>query len=317
MRVLVIGGAGYIGGAVTEELLRRKIDFTVYDSLLYSDQYLKPVHFIRGDVRDTKRLAECCEDYTHLIWLAAIVGDPACQMDPQAAHEVNQFSLLNLACSSDILKRKHLVFASSCSVYGYAEGELDEEAPLNPLSLYAQLKCHAEFVLREQASVILRFGTAFGRPDNFSRLRFDLAINRMAVMGAMNGVIQVQGPESWRPWVSVQDIAYACVQALSCEPSIYNVVSSNLTVGDAASEVWDAIKDMVDVSVKVDQQLHDNRNYKVSCLRAKQAGLLHSTPIVGIGQAALDIAKICTAARVADWQAPIHHNVEWLRSKHA
>ena len=76
MKVLVAGGAGYIGGAVTDALLVRQIPFTVYDNLLYEPHYLKPVDFIRGDVRDTALLKKVLPDYTHVVWLAAIVVTP-------------------------------------------------------------------------------------------------------------------------------------------------------------------------------------------------------------------------------------------------
>ena len=81
-KVLVVGGAGYIGGGVTDILLKRGIPFTVYDNLLYEYQYLKPVEFIYGDIRDTKKLAKILPEFSHIIWLAAIVGDAACQMKP-------------------------------------------------------------------------------------------------------------------------------------------------------------------------------------------------------------------------------------------
>ncbi|MDD5638833.1 MAG: NAD-dependent epimerase/dehydratase family protein, partial [Candidatus Pacebacteria bacterium] len=92
-KVLVVGGAGYIGGAVTDILLGKGIPFTVYDNLLYEQQYFKPVDFIYGDVRDTKKLKKLLPNYTHVIWLAAIVGDAACQIKPELTIEINQHSI--------------------------------------------------------------------------------------------------------------------------------------------------------------------------------------------------------------------------------
>ncbi len=89
-RVLVVGGAGYIGGSVTDSLLSKKIPFTVYDNLTYENHYLKPVDFIFGDVRDTKKLSSILTNYSHVLWLAAIVGDGACALAPHVTKAVNQ-----------------------------------------------------------------------------------------------------------------------------------------------------------------------------------------------------------------------------------
>lgn len=89
-KVLVVGGAGYIGGAVTDLLISEKVPFTVFDSLVYEPHYLKKVDFIRGDVRDAGRLGRILNSYTHVIWLAAIVGDGACEVNHALTMEVNQ-----------------------------------------------------------------------------------------------------------------------------------------------------------------------------------------------------------------------------------
>src|SRR5260221_403050 len=95
--VLVVGGAGYIGGSVTDELLKRKIPFSVYDNLTYEQQYLKPVDFIFGDIRDTEKLKKFLPNYSHIIWLAALVGDGACAIKPLLTKVINQDSLEWLA----------------------------------------------------------------------------------------------------------------------------------------------------------------------------------------------------------------------------
>ena len=109
IKVLVVGGAGYIGGAVTDFLTKRNIPFTVYDSLLYEQHYLKPVDFVYGDVRDTEKLKKLLKDYTHVIWLAAIVGDAACQVRPELTIAINQESVRWLAENYD----GRIVFAST------------------------------------------------------------------------------------------------------------------------------------------------------------------------------------------------------------
>src|SRR5579859_1012785 len=113
-KVLVVGGAGYIGGAVTDILLQKKIPFTVYDNLTYENHYLKPVDFLYGDVRDHKKLKKLLPEYSHVIWLAAIVGDGACAINPLLTKEVNQDSVAWVSNQFD----GRIIFTSTCSVYG-------------------------------------------------------------------------------------------------------------------------------------------------------------------------------------------------------
>ena len=115
IKVLVVGGAGYIGGAVTDILIAKKIPFTVYDKLVYEHQYLKPVDFIYGDVRDYKKLKSILSNYTHVIWLAAIVGDATCQIDEWLTKEINTAAVKWLAQNY----KGRILFASTCSVYGH------------------------------------------------------------------------------------------------------------------------------------------------------------------------------------------------------
>jgi nucleoside-diphosphate-sugar epimerase len=135
-KVLVVGGAGYIGGAVTDLLISEKVPFTVFDSLVYEPHYLKKVDFIRGDVRDAGRLGRILNSYTHVIWLAAIVGDGACEVNHALTMEVNQKAVEWLAANF----RGRIVFTSTCSVYGQHDAEVNEESPVQPLSLYAKTK---------------------------------------------------------------------------------------------------------------------------------------------------------------------------------
>ena len=127
-KVLVVGGAGYIGGAVTELLSTEKIPFSVYDSLVYEPHYLKKVDFVCGDVRDTARLKALLANYTHVIWLAAIVGDAACEVSPELTVGVNQRAVGWLAENY----HGRIVFTSTCSVYGQYDSEVDEDAPVQP-----------------------------------------------------------------------------------------------------------------------------------------------------------------------------------------
>src|SRR5579863_564796 len=136
MRVLVVGGAGYVGGAVTDLLAKTEHDFIVYDSLVYEEAFRKPVPFFRGDIRDHDKLLPHLHWADCVIWLAALVGDAVCALDPAATTEINQESVQWL--SENFHGR--IIFMSTCSVYGAADTELDEDSPTNPLSVYATTK---------------------------------------------------------------------------------------------------------------------------------------------------------------------------------
>lgn len=313
MNVLVVGGAGYIGGAVTDELLSRHIPFTVLDNLTYNYQYLKPVPFIFGDVRDYKQMAAVIEKFTHVIWLAAIVGDGACRDHPELSYSINVQSLFRLLNGFENFYDRRLIYASSCSVYGYNEKMLDEDSTLNPQSRYAEHKISGECIVRGRNAVALRFGTAYGRSDAYSRMRFDLCVNRMAVMAAVEGRIEVHGGEQWRPWVSVQDIAYAIAEALSLpEPGTYNIITANLQIEEVASLVANGARDLGQVEIETHKST-DPRDYRVSAERALGEGLISPIALKDIPTAAAEIAGITASRRVADWTAPIHNNEAWLR----
>src|SRR5207237_7986962 len=128
--VLVVGGAGYIGGYVTDRLAEAGYTVRVYDSLLYEEKYLKPVDFVRGDVLDRPRLKPHLAWADSVVWLAALVGDGACALNPKLTEEINLEILKWVVGVFD----RRLVFMSTCSVYGAQDGVLDEESPVNPLS---------------------------------------------------------------------------------------------------------------------------------------------------------------------------------------
>src|SRR5262245_56383488 len=115
-RVLVVGGAGYIGGSTVDELLSNGHHVSVYDLLVYEPRYLKAVDFIHGDVRDTEKLVSVAEKFDTIILMAALVGDAACQVDLKLTEEINYYAIRDFC--NKISPGKHLLFMSTCSVYG-------------------------------------------------------------------------------------------------------------------------------------------------------------------------------------------------------
>ena len=209
MKVLIVGGAGYVGGGIVD-LLSKENEVTVYDSLIYENSYRKNVDFIFGDIRDYKKINNILDQYDAVIWLAALVGDGACAINPALTHEINSETVKNLAKN---FKGK-IVFLSTCSVYGAQEGILDESSEVNPLSEYASSKLIAEKYLADSDSIIFRLGTLFGIGDKFSRIRLDLVVNILTTKAYIDKKMSVFGGEQWRPLLHVKDVANAIALSL-------------------------------------------------------------------------------------------------------
>lgn len=301
-KVLVVGGSGYVGGGVSDILAKKEIPFMVYDNLLYEHQYLKPVDFIYGDVRDTKKLKKLLPEFSHIIWLAAIVGDAACQIKPKLTVSVNQEALRWLADNYD----GRIVFPSTCSVYGQYDGIADENSLANPLSLYAQTKLAAEKFLQNKNSLILRLGTLFGVSDTYSRLRMDLVVNYMTGTALTEGRLTVYGGEQWRPLIHVKDIAQIIVDNLDKDINgIYNIATVNAQIKDLAKIISGLTGCKIEWTGK---KFEDPRSYRVSAKEAKKAGIMTLSPIRDIEDGVQGIASLIKSGRIKFGQSDIYFN---------
>ena len=139
-KILIVGGAGYLGGGLTDFMMKTSHDFLVYDLILYEDSYRKKVPFVYGDIRDHNKLKKYLDWADVVVWLAAIVGDPACALRDDLTNEINRDSLVYLRDSF----KGRIIFMSTCSVYGAGEAILNEESIVQPLSLYARTKLETE-----------------------------------------------------------------------------------------------------------------------------------------------------------------------------
>lgn len=305
-RVLVVGGAGYIGGAVTELLLEHRIPFTVYDSLIYEPHYLKKVDFIRGDIRDTTKLNSMLPEFTHVIWLAAIVGDGACEVNPELTVAVNQEAVCWLAQHF----RGRIVFTSTCSVYGQHDAEVTEESPLQPLSLYAKTKLRAESYLQAENSLIFRLGTAFGVSDTYSRPRMDLVVNYMTANALTKGELSVYGGSQWRPLIHVKDIAQAIVHNLERPVrGIYNLASVNLQIKDLAA----IVARMTGCQVRYTQQkFQDQRDYHVCTAKALRDAIFNPHTLRTVEDGIREITELVGLGRIKQTENDIYFNVRHI-----
>jgi nucleoside-diphosphate-sugar epimerase len=282
MRVLVTGGAGYIGNYVVEELLDGGHDVRVLDSMLFGDGALSPsrgsenLEVVEGDIRHIDDLSYAMEDRDAVVHLAGIVGDPACDVNEQATRSVNIEATKTLVEVCKLHDIQRLVFASTCSVYGASElMELNEGSFLNPLSLYAESKIDSEEIIlhethdrfsdNEITPTILRLGTIFGWSR---RMRFDLVVNLLTAKAVLEGDIPVYGGEQYRPLVHVHDAARAFAAVLDAPEEtvghqIFNVGDNDLNY--QIKTVGDIVEDNVEgASVRIVEHKEDERTYRVS-----------------------------------------------------
>src|SRR5262245_25484241 len=227
--VLVVGGAGYIGGYVTDRLAQAGYTVRVYDNLLYEEKYLKPVDFVRGDVLDRTRLKQHLKWADAVVWLAALVGDGACALNLDISTQINQESVKWLSDNFD----GRIVFVSTCSVYGARNGILDEDSPTGPLSVYGITKLAAEGFLRGTNAIIFRLGTLFGLGDPHSRIRFDLVVNTLTARAYSDRKLKVFGGRQYRPLLHVRDAAQAIADnLLTKHVGIFNLHQVNSKIVD-------------------------------------------------------------------------------------
>ena len=278
-KVLVTGGAGYVGTFVVNDLLQKGYKVVVLDSLVYGDEGLntyksnKNLKFHSGDISELRDVEKAIKGVDYVIALAAIVGDPACSLSNDHTWKINLDStkiLLKAAKKNNI---KKIIFASSCSVYGSSEASeiniLDENSILNPVSNYAETRVLSEDLLLSPnnriPSTVLRLSTVFGLSP---RMRFDLAVNIMTAKAIKENHIEVFGGEQWRPFVHVRDAAMAFVTAMEApshliDKEIFNVGSSdsNYQIKDIAEIINEEIPKTV---IKNNTSMTDIRNYHVS-----------------------------------------------------
>lgn len=287
MRVLVAGGAGYMGSVLCKQLLQQGHQVRVLDSLMHGGHAILPLYseddfsFIQGDVRDSDVLVEALDQVDGVVNLAAIVGDPACARNPELAREVNQEAALNLYSLAKNLGVDRFVFASTCSNYGRMADPtqyLDEDSDLRPVSLYAETKVAVErTVLDSQgaqgmSATVMRFATLFGLSP---RMRFDLTVNTFAMELMTQEGLEVYGDQFWRPYVHVRDAARAIVLVLTSpkekvQGQVFNVgdTQENYTKRQLAELISE--ESGFAGTIQYVQKVEDPRDYRVSFEKIKQ-----------------------------------------------
>lgn len=310
MKILVVGGAGYIGGHLSDLLLRSGHDITVYDNLMFETRYLKDINFIYGDIREKEKLLTIMKDFNIVVWLAAIVGDGACAVDPALTRTINEDSIKWLV---DNYEGK-IVFTSTCSVYGIHDHLIDEDAEFNPQSVYASTKLAAEkYIIKNYDNyLIFRLGTLFGLGDDFSRVRLDLVVNILTTRAMKNKPLTVFGGEQWRPILHVKDVGEALCHCLENEVTgLYNLSYKNIKIYQIAEEIAKVIDE-----VKIEyahMNYEDLRNYRVKTDRIMATGW---KPRYNIADGIREVAKLIEEHRIVDTNDPVYHNAAFVEGNH-
>ncbi len=289
MRVLITGGAGYIGSCIVGELLDRGHEPVVFDTFYWGKEPLEPyldrVELIEGDCRNSRDVIYALEGIDAIIHLAGIVGAPACNKNPKAHFSINVEStrtLINCCTDPEMDLVRDFIFSSSCSVYGNVKGlyeEVTEDTPINPLSSYAHAKYRSEQIIMDRGRevphfhpTILRLTTVFGWSP---RPRLDLVTNLFAYKAWKNGELTIYGDGSqYRSLIHVMDIATAFVDTLEAprfmrEGKVFHVgeETNNKTVREIAETVKSRLPD---TKIKfLEGEDTDRRDYRINCQKLK------------------------------------------------
>jgi nucleoside-diphosphate-sugar epimerase len=278
-KVLITGGAGYIGSVLTPMLLAEGHEVTLFDSFTYGALPLlgfsahPRLSLVKGDVRDATAIAKVIKDRDWILHLAAIVGYPACAADPHLSVTTNVNGTRNVL---DAMERgQRLIFASTGSTYGKVLGVATEETPIAPLTLYGKTKRDAEMLIRDSGldHIILRFATVFGSSP---RMRIDLLINDFVYQALHNRQIVLFEGHFRRTFLHSTDAAavypFAMAHFDAMRGNVYNVgdESMNYTKRDVALKIKEYVEFYLhEAQVGTDP---DQRDYEVDYSRLKSLG---------------------------------------------
>jgi nucleoside-diphosphate-sugar epimerase len=282
MKILVTGGAGYVGSVLSRYLLNEGYSIMCLDKLNFGGESLLSIwshpnfKFSKCDITDFDSVNSIIDsdDYFAIIHLAGIVGDPACSREPDLAKRVNWDASVNLLEKAIEKRIPRFLFASTCSNYGKMpdpNGYVNEDSALAPVSLYAELKIKVEKLMLEGISksddfspTVMRFATVYGLS---SRMRFDLTVNEFTKELAIGKELVVFGEQFWRPYCHVSDFSNAMLKVLRApkEKVAYEVFN----IGDTGENytkqmiVEEIKKQIPDCRIKYVKKDEDPRDYRV------------------------------------------------------
>ena len=327
-KILVVGGAGFIGSILVQELLEKGYAVKVFDRLYFGDQGLKEVEdrieLVIGDMRTLD--PSILDDVEVVINLGGLSNDPTAEYNPEANYQMNTVATEKLAklCKEKAIKRH--IFASSCSTYYIEAGNekddmfLDEEADINPKAAYSSSKYQAERALLSMVDedfcpVILRKGTVFG----FSpRMRYDLVVNTFLRDALHKGYVNLHfGGEMWRPLIEVRDVARAYIACIEADEEkvkgqIFNLSTRNYRISELALHVREVLRELgVTVDIKADYRYKGVRSYRVSTEKIEK--VLNFRPNISIDESIKYMIEKINSYDFTDFDNPKYYNIRWMK----
>lgn len=322
-KVLVTGGAGYIGSVLSRILLNNGYSVRVLDSLKFGGESLYDIaqhpdfEFMKGDLRIDADIDKALDGVNYVAHLAAIVGDPACSKFSDEAKEVNWTASVSFFKKAEQAGIEKFVFASTCSNYGKMadpDSFVDENSELRPVSLYAELKVKFEnFLLKENknspmCATALRFSTVYG----FSpRIRFDLTVNEFTRNVCIKGEQEIWGPQFNRPYCHVDDLARSVM--LIFDSPVEKVKAKVFNVGDTKENyskrmlMEEIQKQVAKAKAIYVEKTEDPRDYRVNCDKIKNE--LGFTITKKVPDGIREIIKLMQSGIIADPYAQKFRNI--------
>lgn len=315
MKILIAGGAGYVGSALVPKLQERGYETDVLDLLWFGNQLPEGTKVIQKDIFDLHE--DDLKEYQQVIFLAGLSNDPMAEFSPAKNFIYNASAPAYLAYVSKRAGIKKFIYAGSCSVYGYTVNELyDETSPAESSYPYGISKLQGEQAVLQMADdnfsvICFRKGTISGYSP---RMRLDLIVNTMFKTALQKGEIIINNPSIWRPILSIEDAVSGYIRAVESADGItgiFNLSSGNYTVGEVGDFVKEAVENKLGKKIKLNiKNVKDFRNYKVS--NAKAINILSFKPKHDV-QAILD-NLIQNLDKFSDFDNLSYYNIQIFKT---
>lgn len=316
MKILITGGAGYIGSVITNLALQNGHEVVAVDHIWFNEQ-IPLIHlsnprytFIKGDIRNKDVVASAIKGIDFVIHTAAVVGDPASKLFPEDTKSINEdasYQLIDLARQEKI---KGFIFFSTCSNYGVANDLATEESELRPLSLYAESKVNVEKYLIEKVKdmnwVIGRLSTIYGASP---RMRFDLTVNDFTLNAWKKQYLDIFLPESYRPYIHVFDLANIMMHVIADFDKVKNNVFNIGFPGENYQKIQIAeiVKKYIpETKIDILKEGGDKRDYQVDF--SKLHRFLNVQQIFNVDKSVAEIYEMLSKGYITDPESPVYYN---------
>lgn len=318
MKLLIAGGAGYVGSVLIPKLLERGYSVDVVDLFWFGNNLPSDAGIVHKDIFDLT-LADL-SGYDQVLFLAGLSNDPMAEFSPSKNFVYNAAAAAYLAYIAKKAGVRRYIYACSCSVYGYTENELyDETRPASSSYPYGISKLQGEQAAlqlqdKDFSVISLRKGTVSGYSP---RMRLDLIINTMFKCAMQDGMITVNNPSIWRPVLSISDAASAYIRSIEANErvsGVFNIASGNYTVGEVADLVKLSLEQETGMRIQLSlKHIQDFRNYKVSISKAENVLSFH--PHDTVPSIVRDLLE--NKSKFDDWANPKYYNITRFRELEA